>query len=175
MMEEPWVTESVIPDITMRIESHRRVLTQTGSVFELSLEVELITANGSTRTVTRTILGIELADHDAEIFVLLANGWTATHTVGREFRINNGPSEDLSIIERLMTAGLVNKDSARTFVAAVYPLEIASLSAYLNLENVCAPCFEAWFQALIKTEWKDILDHPVDLKFRDAGWIKSYI
>ena len=68
------------------------------------------------------ILGRELDDHDGEIFMLLANGWTATHTVEREFRINNGPPQDLAILERLTAAGLVMKYSERTYVARVYPL-----------------------------------------------------
>lgn len=54
--------------------------------------------------------------------MLLANGWTATRTVGREFRINNGPPEDVSILERLIEARLVMKYTDRTYVARVYPL-----------------------------------------------------
>ena len=68
------------------------------------------------------VLNKELDDHDGEIFKLLANGWTATHTVGCEFRINNGPLEDLAILERLTEAGLVMKYTDRTYVARVYPL-----------------------------------------------------
>ena len=68
------------------------------------------------------ILNKELDDHDGEIFMLLANGWTATHTVKREFRINNGPPEDLAILQRLIDAGLVMKYAERTYVARVYPL-----------------------------------------------------
>ena len=71
----------------------------------------------------RIVLDRELADHDAEIFILLAEGWTATHTVQREFRINNGPPEDLAILERLAHAGLVIRYTERTYVAAVYPLK----------------------------------------------------
>ena len=67
------------------------------------------------------VLNRELDDHDAEIFMLLANGWTATHTVGCEFRINDGPPEDLAILERLTEAGLVMKYTDRTYVARVYP------------------------------------------------------
>ena len=71
----------------------------------------------------KTILdGLQLADHDAEIFELMSHGWTAVHTVGREFRINNGPPEDLSILERLAAARLIVKFTERTYVAAVYPL-----------------------------------------------------
>ena len=68
------------------------------------------------------VLNKELDDHDGEIFMLLANGWTATHTVRREFRINNGPAEDIAILERLTAAGLVMKSSERAYVARVYPL-----------------------------------------------------
>ena len=68
-----------------------------------------------------SILGIEVTEHDAEIFSLLANGWTATHTVGREFRINNGPPEDMAIIERLVTVGFVARCSERTFVSDRVP------------------------------------------------------
>lgn len=68
------------------------------------------------------ILGHYLSDHEAEIFMLLAAGWTATRTVGREFRINNGPPEDLEVIERLMAAGLVMRYTERTYVTTVYPL-----------------------------------------------------
>lgn|GEM_PF-5485172 len=67
------------------------------------------------------ILGIQLSDHEAETFILLANGWTATRTVGREFRINNGPPEDMAVIERLMAAGLVTRYAERTYVATVFP------------------------------------------------------
>jgi hypothetical protein len=70
----------------------------------------------------KIVLDIELTDNDAEIFKLLAAGWTATRTVGREFRINNGPPEDLEVIERLMAAGLVMRYSDRTYVTTVYPL-----------------------------------------------------
>jgi hypothetical protein len=70
----------------------------------------------------KTILDTELDDHEAEIFMMLADGWTATHTIKREFRINNGPPEDLSILERLIDAGLVMKYTPRTYVARVYPL-----------------------------------------------------
>lgn len=69
------------------------------------------------------ILEHELDDYDAEVFMLLANGWTATHTVKREFRINNGPPEDLRVIERLVAAGLAMKYTERTYVARVYPLK----------------------------------------------------
>ncbi len=69
------------------------------------------------------VLGIQLTDHDAEIFMLLAEGWTATHTVDREFRINNGPPEDLAVLERLAAAGLIIRYTERTYVAAVYPLK----------------------------------------------------
>jgi len=69
------------------------------------------------------ILAHDLDSHDAEIFMLLAEGWTATHTVDREFRINNGPPEDLSILERLAAAGLILRYAERTYVAAVYPLK----------------------------------------------------
>jgi hypothetical protein len=71
------------------------------------------------------ILDEELDDHDGEIFMLLANGWTATHTVQREFRINNGPPEDLAILERLVEAGLVMKCTGRTYAARVYLLAAA--------------------------------------------------
>jgi hypothetical protein len=74
------------------------------------------------------VLNQELDDHDGEIFMLLANGWTATYTVGREFRINNGPPEDLAILERLTATGLVMKYTDRTYVARVYPLP-ASLTS----------------------------------------------
>jgi len=46
---KPWVSGSVIPDITTRIENQRVKFTQTGPVFVLPLEVELITAKGSIR------------------------------------------------------------------------------------------------------------------------------
>jgi hypothetical protein len=71
------------------------------------------------------VLNKELDDHDGEVFMLLANGWTATHTVRREFRINNGPPEDLAILERFTEAGLVMKYTSRTYVARVYPLQTA--------------------------------------------------
>jgi hypothetical protein len=70
----------------------------------------------------KTILDVELDDHDAEIFMLLANGRAATRTIKREVRINNGPPEDLAILERLIDAGLVMKYTPRTYVARVYPL-----------------------------------------------------
>jgi hypothetical protein len=63
-----------------------------------------------------------LSEHEAEIFWLLANGWVAVHTVKHEFRINNGPAEDMAIIDRLIRAGLVMKSSERAYVARVYPL-----------------------------------------------------
>ena len=68
-----------------------------------------------------TILGIELADHEAEIFSMLGNGWVATHTVNREFRINNGPSEDMAMIHKFLEAGLVVRASERAYIAAFCP------------------------------------------------------
>jgi hypothetical protein len=64
---------------------------------------------------------MELSEREAYVFGLLANGWTATHTLAREFRINNGPPEDFAIIERLRDAGLVVPSSARAYVAAFCP------------------------------------------------------
>jgi len=53
----------------------------------------------------------DLSEHEAEIFSLLSNGWVAVHTIKREFRINNGPPEDMAIIEQLISAGVVTKSS----------------------------------------------------------------
>jgi len=44
------------------------------------------------------------------------------NTIKGEFRINNGPAQDMAIIERLMERGLVAKSSERAYVATVYPL-----------------------------------------------------
>lgn len=46
MFLKPWVTESVIPNITTRIENQRVMFTQVGPVFQLQVEVELATAKG---------------------------------------------------------------------------------------------------------------------------------
>lgn len=66
-------------------------------------------------------LVIELTDTEAETFTLLANGWVATYPIKGEFRINNGPARDMSIIERLMELNLVMPSSARAYVATVCP------------------------------------------------------
>ena len=42
----------------------------------------------------------------------------------RQFRINNGPAEDLAILERLVEAGFVVRWTERTYVAPVYPLKL---------------------------------------------------
>ena len=55
---KPWVSESVIPDLTTRIENQRLIVTQTGPQFELPLEIELITAKGSIRKTVH-LLGKE--------------------------------------------------------------------------------------------------------------------
>ena len=57
---------------------------------------------------------------------LLVNGWVAERTVRREFRINDGPPEDMAIIERLLEAGLVIQSSARAYVAAVCPVHFVT-------------------------------------------------
>ena len=59
----------------------------------------------------------DLSEHEAEIFSLLSNGWVAVHTIKREIRINNGPPEDVAIIEQLISAGVVTKSSERAYVA----------------------------------------------------------
>lgn len=64
----------------------------------------------------------ELSEHEAYILTLLANGWVAEHTVKGEFRINNGPPEDMAIIEQLLDAGLVVQSSPRAYIAAACPL-----------------------------------------------------
>jgi hypothetical protein len=64
---------------------------------------------------------MELSEREAYVFGLLANGWVAEHTIKREFRINNGPPEDIAIIERLLHAGLVVRSSARAYIAAFCP------------------------------------------------------
>jgi hypothetical protein len=64
---------------------------------------------------------MELSEQEARVFNLLANGWTAERTVGRVFRINNGPPEDFAIIERLLDAGFVVPSSSRAYVAAFCP------------------------------------------------------
>jgi hypothetical protein len=61
----------------------------------------------------------ELTDTEREVFTLLANGWVATLTIEGEFRINNGPAQDMAIIERLVELGLVAKSSERAYVATV--------------------------------------------------------
>lgn len=50
---------------------------------------------------------MELSEKELEVLHLLANGWVATRTIKHEFRINNGPPEDMTIIEHLMDAGMV--------------------------------------------------------------------
>jgi hypothetical protein len=71
---------------------------------------------------------MNLTHPEIHVFNLLANGWVATHTVGREFRINNGPPEDMAIIERLLAAGLVIQSSPRAYIAAVCPFPYAAQS-----------------------------------------------
>lgn len=41
---------------------------------------------------------MDLSEHEGYIFGLLANGWVATHTVDRVFRICGGPPEDMEIM-----------------------------------------------------------------------------
>ena len=69
---------------------------------------------------------MNLTQRESYIFGLLVNGWVAENAAGREFRINNGPPEDMSIIDRLARAGLVVQSSARTYVAAVCPWPYSS-------------------------------------------------
>jgi hypothetical protein len=64
---------------------------------------------------------MELSERESYVWNLLANGWTATLTIKREFRINNGPPEDIAVIERLLDAGLVVRLSARAYIAAFCP------------------------------------------------------
>lgn len=82
----------------------------------------------------KTILEHELPDHDAEIFMLLAEGWTATNVLDGEFYINNGPREDIAILDRLAAAGLVVRYTERTYVAAIHPLRAAKSSRQLELD-----------------------------------------
>ncbi len=49
----------------------------------------------------------DLSEHEAEIFSLLSNGWVAVHTVRREFRINNGPPEDMASSNGLLQPALL--------------------------------------------------------------------
>jgi hypothetical protein len=45
----PWVEEKVTPDVTARVEGERVILVQHGPVFQLPLEVELVTTSGPVR------------------------------------------------------------------------------------------------------------------------------
>ena len=49
----PWVEEMQIPDLRARLEGSRLVLTQSGPVFRLPVEVELRTATGPVRRTVR--------------------------------------------------------------------------------------------------------------------------
>jgi predicted transcriptional regulator len=67
-------------------------------------------------------MDVLLSEQKDHAMTLLANGWVAVHTVNNEFRINNGPPEDMAIIDRLLEQGLVMQSNDRAYVAAVCPL-----------------------------------------------------
>jgi hypothetical protein len=64
---------------------------------------------------------MELLERESTVWNLLTSGWVVVHTIKSEFRINNGPPEDMAIIERLLAAGYVIPSSDRAYIAAFCP------------------------------------------------------
>jgi hypothetical protein len=45
----PWLEETVLPDVTARIEDGRLIVTQAGPVFPMTVDVDLVTARDTVR------------------------------------------------------------------------------------------------------------------------------